>query len=267
MKTYREKEVDVSESWLGTLFALELDMCLIGGWAVYETVTGNYEDDIGHSYIGSKDIDVGFHLDEKWSFEELEESDYRKFFRYLEEKQFEWVGFRFFKGYDYDTGDELTAKEVAEKPPFEVIKLYIDPIVDHIHPELKEKLMINPIDEKLLSNVFEADAYNTINLRAQTKIEVKIPKPEVLLSMKFNSVDKRTRDHKRIKDISDIFALIWYSDYELKEMKHKLSALKDISKVKQTIGKFTNEEIRKAADAIDFDDENMKQIFTRFANI
>lgn len=264
---YREKEVDISESWLGQIFSLKLDMCLIGGWAVYETVTNNYDAEIGHSYIGSKDIDVGFHLDKKWSFKELEQSDYRKFFKYLENKGFEWVGFRFFKGYDYDTEKELTQEEFAKKPSFEVIILYIDPIVDHIHSDLQEKLMINPIDEPLLSNVFEDGMFNNISLSTKAKIKVKVPKPETLLAMKFNSVDNRTRDHKRIKDMSDILALIWFSDLEMDEMKEKVSSLKKIGEIEQSIRKFKAEEIEKAAKTIDFDSENMSRIFNRFKNL
>jgi hypothetical protein len=36
-------------------------MCLIGGWAIYETVNKNFTADRGRPYIGSKDIDIGFH--------------------------------------------------------------------------------------------------------------------------------------------------------------------------------------------------------------
>ena len=161
---YKEKEVIISEDWLEVIFSLGYDMCLIGGWAVYESVTKNYEEDKGRSYIGSKDIDVGFHIDPTWDFDQLKKSDYLKFISYLDKKNFIWVGYRFLKGYDYDNQIELTKEEMTNKLPFEIVEFYIDPIVDNIHPLLKEKLLINPIDEPLLSYVFRDDLVNKISL-------------------------------------------------------------------------------------------------------
>jgi len=261
---YREKEVDISEKWLGTIFSLEYNTCLIGGWAVYETVIKNFQNETGHLYIGSKDIDIGFHINPDWSFKELKNSSYMKFLNFLEQKKFQWIGFRFFKGYDYETGKELTKEQITKKLPFEVINLYIDPIVDNIHPDLQKKFKINPIDEPLLSKVFEFGMSNKITLSTHTKIEVNIPKPEVLLAMKFNSVDNRTKDHKRIKDIADIFALIWYSDPELEEIKEKVGRLKDFKKIKKTITNFKDDEIIEAAKVLDYDQGFMKIIFNRF---
>lgn len=39
------------------------ETCLIGGWAVYESVNKRPEEDKGRQYAGSKDIDIGFHMD------------------------------------------------------------------------------------------------------------------------------------------------------------------------------------------------------------
>jgi hypothetical protein len=64
-------------------------------------VNRSYTEDTGRPYIGSKDIDVGFHIDSSWNLEKVKESDYLKFLRHLENKGFTWVGYRFLKGYDY----------------------------------------------------------------------------------------------------------------------------------------------------------------------
>jgi hypothetical protein len=63
---------------------------LIGGWAVNERVNRSYEEDRGWPYIGSKDIDIKFHIDPSWDMEQVEDSDYLKFLKYLEKKGFTW---------------------------------------------------------------------------------------------------------------------------------------------------------------------------------
>lgn len=261
---YKEKEVELSEIWLKNIFSLKYNMCLIGGWAVYESVTRNYEEDKGRQYIGSKDIDIGFHIDKTWNLDQLMNSDYLKLFQHLEKNNFTWVGYRFFKGYDYETKRELTKEEMSQKPSFDIIEFYIDPIVDKLNPLLKEKLLINPIDEPLLSLVFENKLIKKINLRNHKKINAIIPNPEALLAMKFNSVDDRTKDHKRIKDITDIFALIWYSDLELDEIRDKISALKNIKEMEKTISRFKDSELKQVSNIINYDLEDMKNIFKTF---
>ena len=44
---------------------------LLGGWAVYLTVTRLFEEENGQQYLGSKDVDVGFHIDPTSSINEL----------------------------------------------------------------------------------------------------------------------------------------------------------------------------------------------------
>jgi hypothetical protein len=108
--------VEISEVWLQKIFFQEINMCLIGGWAVYKTVNTSYLEDRGRPYIGSKDIDLGFHIDESWGIEELKNSDYLRFFNFLEENSFRWIGYRFYKGYDYESGRELTELEISKNP-------------------------------------------------------------------------------------------------------------------------------------------------------
>jgi hypothetical protein len=203
---------------------------LIGGWAVYETVNRSYMEDIGRPYIGSRDIDIGFHIDPSWNLEQVKSSDYLKFLRHLEREGFIWVGYRFLKVYDYETGKELSKEEMAKKPAFEIMEFYIDPVVDNLNLLISEELLINPIDEPLLSQVFDKKQVKEVSL--SSSIRAIIPEPEVLLAMKLNTVDSRTKDHKRIKDIADIFALIWHSEKDLHEIRAKVIAIKDIKKLK-----------------------------------
>jgi hypothetical protein len=239
-------------------------MCLIGGWAVYESVNERYEEDKGRRYVGSKDIDIGFHMDASWSLEQIKNSDYLKIFNYLEENNFNWVGYRFMKGYDYETHRELSKKELVEKPMHEVIEFFIDPIVDNVNPLVREKLLINPIDEPLLSHVFDEKQVTEITLHDREKTKATIPNPEILLAMKINSVDNRTKDHKRVKDITDIFALIWYSEHEIDEIRDKITQFKEFNMIEKTISRFTEDELNKASNIIDITPQEMKTILDMF---
>jgi hypothetical protein len=259
---YREKEVELSQIWLKDIFSLDYQACLIGGWAVYETVNRSYEEDIGRPYIGSKDIDIGFHIDPSWNMEQVMESDYLKFLKYLEKEGFTWVGYRFLKEYDYETGKALSKEETANKPAFEIVEFYIDPVVDNVHPLMSKELLINPIDEPLLELVFDKKMVNEVNLG--NNIKATIPQPEVLLAMKLNTVDTRTKDHKRIKDIADIFALIWHSEPDLEEIREKVTTIKNIKEIEKTIREFKIEELEHVSRIINYETREIANILNVF---
>lgn len=46
-------------------------VCLLGGWAVHLHVTPGFHDAHGREYIGSRDIDIGVHVDASWSREDF----------------------------------------------------------------------------------------------------------------------------------------------------------------------------------------------------
>ena len=259
---YRTREVKISENWLTGIFSLDYEMCLIGGWAVYETVNRSYMEDTGRPYIGSRDIDIGFHIDPSWNLEQVKSSDYLKLLRHLEKKGFTWVGYRFLKEYDYETGKELSKEEMAKKPAFEIVEFYIDPVVDNLHPLMREKLLINPIDDSLLSQIFEKKQVKEVSL--SSSIRAIIPEPEVLLAMKLNTIDSRTKDHKRIKDIADIFALIWHSESDLHEIRAKVTTIKDINEIEGTIRRFKMNELKQVSNIIDYDTREIINILNEF---
>ena len=68
-------ELMSAQGALGTLLgALPEPFVLLGGWAVYHTVQGSYQREHGVPYLGSRDLDVGFHADPSWSDDELRAS-------------------------------------------------------------------------------------------------------------------------------------------------------------------------------------------------
>ena len=63
MALYSKFETETSYKYLQQILnILDEPICLLGGWAVYLTVNDNFQKDKGRNYLGSIDIDVGFHI-------------------------------------------------------------------------------------------------------------------------------------------------------------------------------------------------------------
>jgi hypothetical protein len=62
--------------------------------------------------------------------------------------------------------------------------------------------------------------------------------------MKLNSAPHRDKENKRIKDIADIYALLWYSDIALSQLRTQLTSVCPKENVRRTIQSFTHDEIR-----------------------
>jgi len=245
---YEPIEIEVSAKYLEEVFReIKGDVCLIGGWATYHTVDKNFENINGRKYIGSRDIDIGFHIDKGWLKEQLKRSDFSATIGLIEDMGFRPVSFRFVKDFDSETGRELTAEESARLPLFQIFQLYVDPVVDYIHPKIKHVLGFVPLDEPLLSLVFAEGLYTTTKLFG---VGVLLLQPHVLLAMKLNSVINREKEHKRIKDIADIYALLWFSDMKITELKANLLSIYPEEKARKTVRSFTPEEIARVSAAI-----------------
>jgi hypothetical protein len=68
--------------------------------------------------------------------------------------------------------------------------------------------------------------------------------------MKLNSVPNRNKEHKRIKDIADIYALLWFSDTKIAQLKTNLLSLYPEKKARKTVRGFTEKEISKVSTII-----------------
>jgi len=86
-----------------------------------------------------------------------------------------------------------------------------------------------------------------------------LPKPEVILAMKINSLPNRDKEHKRIKDICDAFALAWYTDLNPGNVDLlqylKKSSLKKCSQI------LTKEDYLKAGTQLGHDAQEIKRVF------
>lgn len=258
---YNLKEIELSKEYLNKIsYKIEKEVVLLGGWAVYDIVNKNFYNDNGRDYIGSKDIDIGFHIDKNWNKIQLINSKFSRMIRFLEKDGFRWQAFRLYKDFDENTLEELTPEESSKKSLFEIIRLYIDPIIDYIHPQFKEVFQYNPIDEPILNIAYDYKRFKKSTLHDN----ILLCEPHFLLAMKLNCVDRRHKEDKRIKDISDIYALMWYSDIHLDELKIATRIISNRDKINNTISNFKQEEIHKASENIGVKPDEIQRAFLRF---
>ncbi len=184
-----------------------VDLCLIGGWAVFHTVNQRFLASTGRTYLGSKDIDIGIH----------DVGSLKKVERYLEEEMdFERLSFRFVKYLDRETGRPIPSDLARTTPLHFLFELYFDIMLPVCPEDIRRTAGFIPPDEPILTKVFEDnDGKRTIQLNTGP---VDVPAPFLLLAMKLNSVGTRTKDHKRIKDLCDIVALVLFSGMERDEI-------------------------------------------------
>ncbi len=257
---YDINETKTSQKQLIQIFkSLKGPVCLLGGWAVFHIVNKNFEKANGRSYIGSRDIDIGFHIDKDWTEKQLRESDFVSALSTIEKVGFSSVSFRLVKDFDIDTGKEISPEESVKLPLHQIFQLFIDPIVDYIHPKIKDILGFVPIDEPLLSLLFQNRMHTTIDIFGREAI---LPKPELLLAMKLNSAPRRDKESKRIKDIADIYALMWYSDIDLPTLKKQLFSINSKEEARKTVRTFTEEDIEKVSKTIGVATREISRVLT-----
>ena len=210
----------------------------------------NFKKAQGRPYLGSRDIDLGFNMTT-----DLKQSALAHTIKILTEKlNFEPLSFRFVKKIHTETEEEISKGKII--PACFIFPMYIDLIVDFIPEDFKKIFGFNPIDEPLLKVVFEKKEF--IILKEFEK-NLLLPKPEILLAMKINSLPDRDKEHKKVKDICDIFALAWYSNINFKE----INLLKYIpeKKLKKCLKSITDNDFEKATTHIDHSKEEIKRVF------
>lgn len=220
---YEQMETDAAIDALRTLaHELPEPLILMGGWAVYLTVNESYSKEHNAPYLGSRDVDLGFRIDVNASIDELKQSNFSKALDILKNiGYFESGTSRFCRYIDKRTGETLSERNAADVPIYDLFYLYIDPMVDRLHPRNEEVFRIKPIDEPLLADAIDNGRMRDIQIGDRVLL---IPQVEVLLAMKLSSFPGRTKDDKKVKDACDIYALIWHSERSAKEV---VSSLKN----------------------------------------
>jgi hypothetical protein len=244
---YEQNEIEISKKYLKEVIAsIDEPIVLVGGWAIYFLVNKSYRETTGRDYIGSRDIDLGLKL----SSQNLERSAFAKSYDKLtKDLGFRQLSFRLFKEIHTDTGETLNQDEAKKLPIYQIFPMYVDLVVDTIPDNFRKHFGFTPVDEPLLKYVFASEK-NRIILQEFEKT-IWIPTPEILMATKIKAVPNRDKDHKRIKDLCDITAILLFSSISpIKKVITKYIKRKEINNF---INLLTKKEIQQVADIIDLD--------------
>jgi hypothetical protein len=258
---YPKNETDQSFEYLKkVVHILDEPICILGGWAIYLTVNKAYKSQLNKNYLGSRDVDLGFHLDKKSSFEN---STLTKAIKKLEAEGFMEVGGRMLKQLDWETGKELTSEEAIKKAQFEINPMYVDLLADYLPKNLKKETKMDIFDEPLLSLVFE-DKNNRTELKEFGR-KLWLPKSWLLLATKIKAVPNRQKDHKRQKDICDIAALLLF-EKSLQNKQGQASLLKAVQKheILESLEGIKEQEISKTEEILEISKNSFKAALSKF---
>lgn len=261
---YEDYEIKISHDNLAKVIAaLPSPVCLVGGWAVYYTVNNKYTVDTGTEYQGSKDIDLGFHIEGDETNELLSKSDLAKAVESLKKIGYRSIGVRLFKDYHRETHLPLSEAKSKKTPSYNIFQLYVDILVDNMSSGLKNVTGLTPFDEKLLTYVFNKNMFNAID---GFSTRVILPTPPVLLAMKIKSLPARTKDHKKYKDIVDVYALIWYSGISTKKLRQDVSNLISSQDMDKMLSSITKSDYAEAADAFGMNKRKLESAIKDFVH-
>jgi hypothetical protein len=233
---------------------------VIGGWGVYLTVIDSYRREHDVPYIGSRDIDVGFHIDPTVTMDMLKASPFSKAIDVVRSVGYIPYGsFRYCRMIRKGTGESLTEEEAKRVPLYDLFYLFIDLMVDRIHPMHSEAFGAKAIDEPILARVFDEALWVEVDMGKAT---VLLPPPHVLLAMKLKAIPSRQKDDKVIKDACDIYALIWHSpvgyDAVLKAVKREYP-----KECRVGLTAITDDVARRAALHLGVDAETYREVVRR----
>jgi hypothetical protein len=255
---YAEFETRTSYKYLQKVIgALYEPICILGGWAVFLHVNKNFQKTQGRPYLGSRDIDLGFHFDEGATIEQMKISALAKSINVLQTKlKFKPISFRLLKEIHTETEEEIAEGQTI--PAHFIFPMYIDLLVDYIPPKFKDVFLFQPADEPLLRFAFENKKHR--EELTQFKKKLLLPKPEVLLATKINALKHRDKEHKKVKDICDMFALLWYTKEKPHEFKKKVTELISEKKIKTSLSTITKADYQKASQQVNHSVEEIKRV-------
>lgn len=163
----------------------------------------------GSNYLGSRDIDVCFHIERESEPHEFKECTFARAIRIIRT-----LGYvphsngRFCKIVHKETGEVLTEENAKRFAMYDLYYLYVDVMVDYIHPLHESLFGCGVIDEPIFERVFnEHSGLSVVHL----DLDIFVPPPHILLASKLKSISNRTQDDKQVKDACDIFAILWHS--------------------------------------------------------
>ena len=259
---YSEHEINISKANLSTVAAnVPSPLCLLGGWAVFLLANKNFKKVHGREYHGSKDIDLGFYFNIQEDENSLKKSLFNKSIIALKEIGFTPQGFRMVQIYHHEAMKPLTEEESKRIPAYNLFHFYVDLMVNRVPGKIHDVLGVIPADEPMITQIFEKKLYKTITA---FDVKVLLPNPEIMLATKLNWVLKRTKDHKRIKDIADIYVLIWHTDTDMNRLRKSVASLITQDKINNVLAAFSDDDLKWVSKEIDVDVDQIKSVFNSF---
>lgn len=197
----------------------EPPVCLLGGWAVHLHVNDGFRNAHDRDYVGSRDIDVGIHVDRGWTVEDVVDSSVAETLRRIEsELGYSRGRFGFYEQFHRETGERLDDERARELASHDVFRVDVDIIPDTTELEAFEAAFgFRPPAEPLLERVFTSGSGEHLGEHVDWDVpeDVQVPPPAALAAMKVRALPDRDRSHKRLKDVADLHALLWYvTDYD-----------------------------------------------------
>ncbi len=257
---YDDFETQTSYKYLQTVVkALPEPIAMLGGWAVYFQVNDRFREAQGRDYLGSRDIDLGFHIDPEWGPEELRNSALGQSLAILENTLgFKSVMFRLVKEIHCDTGKELEPGEQVF--PHQRFQMSVDPIIDFAPKNFREIFRFQPMVVPLLAFAFKNQKYRDLVEGFDKKLL--LPKSELLVATKLLSIGARDKRDKKVKDICDIFSLLWYGGDMPARIKLKVRQFLPDETIKKGFASITTEDLNNAAIPLHHDVEEIRKVLS-----
>lgn len=213
---YAEAVTTLSEKELQDIISVaEPPTCLLGGWAVHLHVTNGFQEAHGRPYIGSRDIDLGVHIDSDWSKSGLQAAPVATTLDRIEsELGYHRGRFGFYQQFHRETGNRLTDEEARSQPAHNIFRVDIDIIPDTTALDaFQDTFGFRPPAEPLLAPVFTDDDGEALDEYVSWSApEAALIAPAAsLATMKIRAFPERDKSHKQLKDLADLHALLWYT--------------------------------------------------------
>lgn len=219
---YVPQVTELSERELQAVFEnAQPPVCLLGGWAVHLHVSTGFHSEHGREYIGSRDIDIGVHVDANWTGEEFPGTPVGETISAIEDLGYTKSRFGFVQHFLRNDQERISETEASEHRMHEVFEVYVDIIPDTTKLDsFRDVFGFKPPAEPLLAPVFEEGKGQRLAeyVSWSPPADKLIVPPDLLAAMKIRSFPDRDKSHKRVKDVADLHALLWYVT-EYTEMK------------------------------------------------
>jgi phage anti-repressor protein len=254
---YESIETTSSKSALDHLVMnLEEPIIIIGGWAVYLLVDERYQKEHNSHYLGSRDVDLGFHIEPNTDKETILKSNFARSLKMIEDLGYFKSGTsRYLRIINKTTKKVLSEKEAASIPQYDLFYMYVDPIVDNTSYVIKNVFKITPIDEPLLGRALKEGKMREMKYLNKKLL---LPEVDIIIKMKLTSFPKRTKDDKKIKDACDLYALIWYSDKNYRDLVDNIRS--EYNLIEPTIPHFSDDITRKASIHLGIEQETFMDV-------